>query len=167
MVRTGIWIFVACLAGIVAAGVTVHSFAATDSLTPFRTEDGYQVVEWYWTADGSGAGQARTEKPLNGLLFRAFWEPCETAANRLAGGQSAAITVKERRSNGAWSALGIDLAGGAIAHNTDTLKTIAVFPASVVPVSGPIQLDLTGATKTGGGGASGKLTLVISNGLAK
>jgi hypothetical protein len=151
-------------AGVVAAALIVASaFAATDLLTARRTDDGYQIVEWNWTAAAEGSAQARTTNAVDGMLYRAFWEPCENTATMLAGGQAATITVTEYRTNGTWSDVGSDLAGGALTHNTDTLKTIAIWPTSVLPVTSPIQLDLSGATKTGGGGASGKLTLVISN----
>jgi len=143
--------------------VSISPIFATDIIEIEEVNDTGYVLRWNFTADNSGVATARTDRPMVGMLYRAYIEP--HATNPIANTMT--ISVQEEIAYGQTSnTLTDDLAGGTLTHNTDTMKAIEFWPSDSIPVASNLYLSNTGALNAGSTGAQGILYLIISNGIA-
>jgi len=155
------WMVVAATVAAICCVVLVGGVALGYSfplISPSVNALGYQVIDWEWAASATGTASVLTERPVYGILYSAVMEKdlSDPVANTFT------VTVKPWFENGTWSGLGSDSAGGLITHTTSTLKQVDFWPTASRPVSSKLQLDLTGGLDAGGGGAKGRLVLVVA-----
>lgn len=153
----GYYLVGSALDGVIGAPRPVP--ARPGPVTETTTASGYQVIDWEFVANSSGAASSATTQAVYGILYRGFIEP--DASNPSAG--AVTITVRERLDYGGMARFTADLAGGLFntTSNTNALTTVAFWPAAVRPVASRLQLDVTGATNAGGSGAQGRMTLIV------
>lgn len=143
--------------------VSVSPVLATDIIEIEEVNDTGYVLRWDFTANNSGVLTAETDRPMVGMLYRAYIEPHPT--NPIAN--TMVVTIQERIAYGQTSStLSTDLAGGTLTASTGAAKAVEFWPADSIPVGSNLYLSMTGALNAGGTGAQGRVCIIVNNNAA-
>jgi len=128
-----------CLAGFASVAFAV------DVLGVQRTPWGWPYIVWEWHADGSGAATGLTDEIVNGMAYRAWYEPAasnSTAETYAVTGNEAWEITRDLLTYGS-----SDIFSGACASdNTTTLTAETLWPTHTIPVGSRIRLNVSSAT---------------------